>query len=59
MKNKTTTKSQVEFLKDHKNIGRLEAIPTGEFAFEEIAGDPNKKIIYYEKWSTNNERRPW
>ncbi|MCM3323289.1 hypothetical protein [Cytobacillus kochii] len=45
---KVTTKNKSEFLKDQRNTIKLESIPTAEFAFEEIAGDPNKKIIYYE-----------
>ncbi|SDM41737.1 hypothetical protein [Bacillus sp. OK048] len=36
------------FLRDFQNIKKLEAIPTGDIARADIAGDPTKHIIYYE-----------
>lgn len=41
-------KPKKDFIPDNKDIIRLEAVPTADYAFEEIAGDPSKKIIYYE-----------
>ncbi|SHR09814.1 Uncharacterised protein [Mycobacteroides abscessus subsp. abscessus] len=47
-RDKVTNKGKSEFIKDFKNTIKLEAIPTAEFAIEEIQGDPDKKIIFYE-----------
>jgi len=43
-----TNKPKKDFVPDNKDIIRLEAIPTADYAFEEITGDPTKKIIYYQ-----------
>ncbi|MEK5391845.1 hypothetical protein NSQ59_15935 [Margalitia sp. FSL K6-0131] len=48
MKNKEDWYAVNAFLRDIKNVIKLDAIPTGEFARKEIEGDANKHIIYYE-----------
>jgi hypothetical protein len=49
MKNKEEDWYSVNvYLNDIKNLIKLGAIPTGEFARKEIEGDANKHIIYYE-----------